>query len=108
MSGKNTLTCFKTYDVRGKIGLELNEEIAYRIGRATVQSLNAKTVALGHDVRATSPSLAKAVARSICDSGADTLDIGLTGTEEITQQCLPSMLMQDQLQRLITRSIIMV
>ena len=83
MSGKNTLTCFKTYDVRGKIGLELNEEIAYRIGRATVQSLNAKTVALGHDVRATSPSLAKAVARSICDAGADTLDIGLTGTEEI-------------------------
>ena len=43
MSIGNKLTCFKAYDVRGKLGLELNEDIAYRIGRAA-QSLNAKTV----------------------------------------------------------------
>ena len=52
-SGKN-LTCFKAYDVRGKLGEELNEGIAYKIGRATAQSLKAKTVVLGFDARATS------------------------------------------------------
>ena len=81
-SGKN-LTCFKAYDVRGKLGEELDDEIAYRIGRATAQLQNAKTVAVGFDARATSPSLANAVAKSICDAGADVLDIGLAGTEEI-------------------------
>ncbi|MDA7592275.1 phosphomannomutase [Rhodobacteraceae bacterium] len=81
-SGKN-LTCFKAYDVRGKLGEELNEDIAYRIGRVTAQSQNAKTVAVGFDGRATSPSLADAVAKGICDAGADVLDIGLAGTEEV-------------------------
>ena len=62
---------------------ELNEEIAYRIGRAIAQTLKAKTVVLGFDARATSPSLAEAVASGVCYSGADVLDIGLAGTEEI-------------------------
>ena len=60
-----------------------NEDIAYRIGRATAQSLKAKTVAVGFDARATSPDLAGAVAKGICDAGADVLDIGLAGTEEM-------------------------
>ena len=81
-SGKN-LTCFKAYDVRGKLGEELNEDIAYRIGRATAKSQRAKTIAMGFDARATSPDLAQAVARGICDAGADVLDIGLAGTEEM-------------------------
>ena len=68
MSTGNELTCFKAYDVRGKLAKELNEEIAYRIGFATVQSLNAKTVALGYDARESSPVLAQAVARGICDA----------------------------------------
>ena len=80
--GKN-LTCFKAYDIRGKLGEELDEDIAYRIGRATAQSQKAKTVALGFDARATSPDLARAVAKGICDAGADVLDIGLAGTEEV-------------------------
>ena len=80
--GKN-LTCFKAYDVRGKMGEELSEEIAYRIGCATAQSLNAKTMAVGFDARATSPNLSRAVAKGICDAGADVLDIGLAGTEEL-------------------------
>ena len=83
MNTGNKLTCFKAYDVRGRLGKELNEEIAYRIGRATVQSLKAKTVALGHDARQTSPVLAQAVARGICDAGAVVFDTGLAGTEEI-------------------------
>ena len=83
MKENNKLECFKAYDVRGQLGRELNEDIAYRVGRAVVQSLKAKTVALGFDARETSPSLAKAVASGVCDSGADVLDIGLSGTEEI-------------------------
>ena len=81
-SGKN-LTCFKAYDIRGKLGDELNEGIAYRVGRATAQSLNSKTVAVGFDARATSPDLAGAVAKGICDAGANVLDIDLAGTEEM-------------------------
>ena len=76
-------TCFKAYDVRGKLGEELNEDIVYQIGRATAQSLQAKTVALGFDARETSPSLAKAIASGVCDAGADVLEIGLAGTEEV-------------------------
>ena len=81
-SGEN-LTCFKAYDVRGKLGDELNEEIAYRIGRATAQSQKAKTMAVGFDARATSPNLAREVAKGICDAGANVLNIGLAGTEEM-------------------------
>jgi phosphomannomutase len=77
------LTCFKAYDVRGKLGEELDEDIAYSIGRATVQSQNAKTVVVGFDARASSPGLANYVAKGICDAGADVLDIGLAGTEEV-------------------------
>lgn len=81
-SGKN-LACFKAYDVRGKLFEELNEDIAYRIGRATAQSQKGKTVAVGFDARAMSPGLAYAVTKGICDAGADVLDIGLAGTEEM-------------------------
>ena len=65
MIAREDLTCFKAYDVRGKLGEDLNEEIAYKIGRATAQSRNAKSVALGFDARATSSDLADAVAKGI-------------------------------------------
>ena len=83
MSIVRKLRCFKAYDVRGRIGEDFNEDIAYRIGRATAQLLNIKTFALGFDARETSPSLAKATAEGICDAGTDVLDIGLAGTEEV-------------------------
>ena len=83
MNSSKNLTCFKAYDIRGKLGDKLNEEIAYRIGRATAQSLKAKTVVVGFDARATSPGLADAVTNGICDAGADVLDIRLAGTEEM-------------------------
>ena len=69
--------------MRGKLGEEINEDIAYRIGRAVAQSQKAKTVIVGFDARATSSDLARAVAKGICDAGADVLDIGLAGTEEM-------------------------
>ena len=83
MSFIKNLKCFKAYDIRGKLDEELDEDIAYRIGRATAQSRNAKTVVVGFDARVTSPDLASAVAKGICDAGADVLQIGLAGTEEV-------------------------
>jgi len=77
------LTCFKAYDIRGKLGEELNEDIAYRIGRAYGELLSPKTIVLGSDVRLTSEGLKLALARGLQDAGTDVLDIGLSGTEEI-------------------------
>uniref|UniRef100_A0A182SLI2 Alpha-D-phosphohexomutase alpha/beta/alpha domain-containing protein n=1 Tax=Anopheles maculatus TaxID=74869 RepID=A0A182SLI2_9DIPT len=77
------LTCFKAYDIRGKLGEELNDDIAYRIGRAYGEYLKPKTVVLGSDVRLTSESLKLALAKGLQDAGADVIDIGMTGTEEV-------------------------
>ncbi|AJJ21362.1 phosphomannomutase/phosphoglucomutase [Yersinia intermedia] len=79
----NTLTCFKAYDIRGQLGPELNEDIAYRIGRAFGEYLKPKTIVVGGDVRLTSESLKMALAEGLMDAGSDVLDIGLSGTEEI-------------------------
>ncbi len=76
-------SCFKAYDIRGRIPDQLNEEIAYRIGRAFAQYLGAKRICLGHDIRLTSPEFSQAVARGINDAGAEVLDIGMSGTEEM-------------------------
>jgi phosphomannomutase len=77
------LTCFKAYDIRGHLSDELNEDIAYRIGRAYAQYLNAKRVVVGGDVRLTSEPLKQALAKGLMDGGADVIDIGMTGTEEV-------------------------
>ncbi|QFS84815.1 phosphomannomutase [Roseivivax sp. THAF197b] len=77
------LTCFKAYDIRGRLGVDLDEEIAYRIGRAFPRALNAKRVVLGRDVRASSESLAGEVAKALVDEGCEVLDLGLSGTEEM-------------------------
>ncbi len=81
MSGE--LSCFKAYDIRGRIPDELNEDLAYRIGRAYAVFLRPRRVAVGHDVRLTSPALSAAVVRGLLDGGVEVWDIGLCGTEEI-------------------------
>ena len=79
-----TLTCFKAYDIRGKLGDELNEDIAYRIGRAYGTFVGSgKQVVVGGDVRLTSETLKVALANGLQDAGINVIDIGLTGTEEI-------------------------
>lgn len=80
---KTPLTCFKAYDIRGELGEELNEDIAYRIGRAYAEYLKPKTVVLGADIRHTSGPLKLALANGLMDSGVDVIDIGMTGTEEV-------------------------
>ena len=77
------LTCFKAYDIRGRLGDELNTEIAYRIGRAYAQFLNAKKVVVGGDVRETSDTLKQALARGMTDAGCHVIDLGMTGTEQV-------------------------
>lgn len=78
-----TLTCFKAYDIRGQLGTELDEAIAYRIGRAYAAFLQPTQICIGGDVRATTEALKRAVILGLCDAGVDVVDLGLIGTEEI-------------------------
>src|SRR5580698_4825814 len=75
------LNGFKAYDVRGRIPDEINETLAYDIGRAYAAFVKPKRVAVGYDIRLSSPQLATALKRGLLDCGADVLDIGLCGTE---------------------------
>ncbi len=77
------IDCFKAYDVRGRLGTELDADVAYRIGRAFAEALGAREVIVGRDTRATSPELAAAVIRGLNDAGANVRDLGLAGTEEM-------------------------
>ena len=77
------ITCFKAYDVRGRIPDQLNEDIAYRIGRAYAEVIKPSKVVVGHDIRLTSEAIKAAVSNGLRDQGVDVYDIGLCGTEEI-------------------------
>lgn len=77
------IECVKAYDIRGELGTQLNEEIAYRIGRAYGQLYQPKTVAVGCDIRLSSESLKQATIKGLNDAGVDVLDLGMTGTEEV-------------------------
>lgn len=74
---------FKAYDVRGLYGTELDEEGAYSIGRAYVEQFQPKRIAVGHDMRVSSPSMAQAVIAGASDAGAAVLELGLVGTEMV-------------------------
>ena len=77
------ISCFKAYDVRGRIPDQLNEDIAYRIGRAYADVIQPGTVVVGHDIRLTSEAIKAALVKGLRDQGVDVFDIGLCGTEEI-------------------------
>jgi len=74
---------FKAYDVRGIYPTELDEEGAYAIGRAYVEQFEPQQIAVGRDMRLSSPAMAKAVMAGAADGGADVLDVGLVGTEMV-------------------------
>jgi phosphomannomutase len=82
-------TIFKAYDVRGTYPEQMDEELAYRIGRGFARVLSDLQdvpveelgVALGRDMRLSAPSMSEAYARGIADEGADVLDVGMVGTE---------------------------
>ena len=77
------LSCFKAYDIRGRVPDELNEDIAYRIGRAYAAFLSPKRVIVGRDIRLSSASLCTSLTRGLTDGGADVFDIGICGTEQV-------------------------
>jgi len=77
------LTCFKAYDIRGEIGANIDEDVAYRIGRAVAQHFCAKSIVIGFDARATSRAFAAAASQGARDAGADVMNIGMAGTEEM-------------------------
>jgi phosphomannomutase len=74
---------FKAYDVRGIYPAELDEDGAYAIGRAYVEQFEPRKIAVGHDMRLSSPGMAGAVMRGSADAGADVVDLGLVGTEMV-------------------------
>jgi phosphomannomutase len=77
------LAAFKAYDIRGRIPVEINETLAYELGRAFCAFVKPRTVVVGHDIRLSSPALAAALTRGLTEGGADVLDIGLCGTEGV-------------------------
>jgi phosphomannomutase len=74
---------FKAYDVRGIYGAELDEEGAQAIGRAFVEVFEPKRIAVGHDMRLSSPAMAQAVIAGASEAGAEVLELGLVGTEMV-------------------------
>ena len=82
-----SLPCFKAYDIRGRLPDQLNEDIAWRIGRATAEFLNTgtkpKTIVVGGDIRLSTPKLKAALSDGLRAGGAEVIDIGLCGTEEV-------------------------
>jgi phosphomannomutase len=74
---------FKAYDVRGIYQSELDEDGAYAIGRAYVEQFEPQRIAVGRDMRLSSPSMAAAVIEGAADGGADVLDVGMVGTEMV-------------------------
>ena len=77
------LSCFKAYDIRGRIPDELNTDIAYRIGRAYAENIQPQRVIVGRDIRLSSNEMAAAVIQGLQDAGVNVYDIGLCGTEEV-------------------------
>ncbi|MBM7072038.1 phosphomannomutase CpsG [Shewanella sp. 202IG2-18] len=77
------LTCFKAYDIRGRLPDELNTDIAWCIGRAMADYLKPNNIVVGGDIRLTSSELKHALADGLRSGGTNVTDIGLCGTEEI-------------------------
>ncbi|HXI78615.1 MAG TPA: phosphomannomutase CpsG [Steroidobacteraceae bacterium] len=78
-----SISCFKAYDLRGRIPSELNDDVAYRVARGYAQFLTPRRVVVGRDIRLSSTELADAVCRGLTDSGVDVDDIGVCGTEGV-------------------------
>ena len=76
-------SAFKSYDIRGRLGIDLDEEVAHRIACAFARVTRAQSVVLARDCRESSPALAEAVAKGLIAQGVQVLDLGLAGTEEM-------------------------
>ena len=77
------LSCFKAYDIRGRVPEKLNVELAEKIGVAYATVLKTKKVVVGYDIRESSPELTEALIRGLRAAGTDVYNIGMCGTEQI-------------------------
>jgi phosphomannomutase len=77
------MSCFKAYDVRGRVPDQLNTDVAYRIGRAYAEFLKPEEIVVGYDIRLSSRELCAALTRGLTDAGVDVINIGQCGTEEV-------------------------
>ncbi len=77
------IDCFKAYDVRGRVPDQLNAEVVRAIGRAFAEEIRPGRTVVGHDIRLSSPELARALIEGLTAGGSDVADIGLCGTEEV-------------------------
>ena len=80
---RREIDCFKAYDVRGRIPDQLDEDVAFRIGRAYAAFLAPKKVVVGYDIRLSSPEISAALTRGLNEGGCEVYDLGLCGTEEV-------------------------
>jgi phosphomannomutase len=79
----SSLSCFKAYDIRGKVPEELDKDLVYKIGQAYAAIFKPKRIAVGHDIRLSGPALTAALADGLMDAGVDVVHLGMCGTEEI-------------------------
>ena len=77
------LACFKSYDVRGKVGPDMDADLFRRIGQAFAVHFKPTLVVTGRDARDSSPELQQAVNEGLLSMGVDVVDLGLCGTEEV-------------------------
>ncbi|MBP9753126.1 MAG: phosphomannomutase [Proteobacteria bacterium] len=77
------LSCFKAYDIRGRVPEELDEGLSFKIGVAFAKIFKSKSVIVGYDARLESPKIANALMLGLKESGVDVINIGLCGTEEV-------------------------
>ncbi len=74
---------FSSYDIRGIYGQNLDDEVAYLVGRAAATYLQVSEIAVGRDMRVSSPQVAAALIRGITDQGVNAIDLGMTTTDEL-------------------------
>lgn len=79
----HSTSCFKAYDIRGKVPDELNADLAYKIGLSFAAVYKLKKVVVAHDMRLSSEELSTELIKGLYEMGAEVLDMGLCGTEEI-------------------------
>ena len=77
------MSLFNAYDIRGKIPEDINEQFAYKIGRAYCEVYQPRTIAVGFDVRLESAMISNALIQGLVEGGANVNNIGLCGSEEV-------------------------
>ena len=77
------VSCFRSYDIRGEVGVNIDCNMCYQVGRAFAQIFKLKNVVVGYDARQSSPEFARAISSGLMVAGANVWEIGLSGTEEV-------------------------